>query len=96
MQIKQKVSEEDLQVCIKAYRENKLPDKQILKVFHRFAESIFEHCNKKWNLPEVISKEAAELCLDKLSRYDEIRGKASNFFATIILCYFRQMKKRLL
>src|ERR1019366_7003718 len=91
------MTEEDLQVCINAYRQDKIGDDQILQVFQQLATLVFSSPSYHFNHPntESVLSEAADLCLCKLGRYDATKGKACFYFTTIIGCWLRQSKGHL-
>ena len=94
------VSEQDLQVCINAYRENKIGDSELHKVFSKLAKLVL--ASPSYHLdcpnPENVADEAADLCMIKVEKYVNGKGKAKafNFFTTIILCYMRQTHRHYL
>src|SRR5687767_7861181 len=88
------LSEQDLQVCIGAYRDGRADDHHLKAIFKRLTEAMMQ-TRRFAGLPSEVATDAAELCLDKLPRYDGGRGKAFNFFTTIIACWLTQEKHRL-
>jgi hypothetical protein len=92
------ISENDLQVCISAYRNDKIDNRQMLEVFEKLADLVFNNPSYYFEHDDVNTtiSGAAELCLEKLPKYDGSKGtrtKAFNFFTTIIGCYLRQTKR---
>lgn len=93
--VEQLISEQDLQVCINAHRQDKASDEHLIQVFSKLARFVlalpsyhFDHPN-----PESVVAEAADLCLKKMEKYDSTKCVAVNFFVTIIGCYLRQSKR---
>lgn len=90
----QKVTEQELQDCIAIYRQDKLNDEPLLGIFSRLVRMLMPHRNFRFDCPEDVVSEAAELCVRKVDRYPEkAKAKAFNFFATIIGCYLSQAKR---
>jgi hypothetical protein len=86
------MEEKDLQILIKAYKEDLIGDKEMFPVFFKLAEMVFAtpSYNYPHSDPKPVLKDAAKLCVEKLERYDPSKGKAFNFFVTIIGCSIRQ------
>lgn len=82
------MDEADLQTVILAYRNNKVQDTHLIAVFSKLGEL---HKYDYQDRASVLN-EAARLCLEKQTRYDPQKGKARNFFLTIIGCYLSQAR----
>lgn len=85
------VSEADLQIAIKAYKDGSVGEQIMIEVVRKLAELVRVTDRFKM-LPEVTSFEAAEMCLEKLSKYSPEKCKAFHFLTSIIACYFIQMR----
>ncbi len=87
------ITEHNLQVCIKAYQEDRISDDEILQVFGKLANMVMSYRDWQFENPNDVVAEAADLCLVKLPRYDNSKAKAFNFFTTIIGCYLGQVSR---
>jgi len=78
-----------LEKFIAGYREGKINEEMLRIVFRLLAEELFK--NMKVSKEQFIH-EAVYVCMEKLDKYDPTVGKAFNYFTTIMLCSFRQIK----
>jgi hypothetical protein len=87
------LSESDLQTVIAAYREGKVDDNLLSEVFRKLATAVLTSRNCKLEHVDDFLKEVSDLCFEKMVRYDTNKGKAFNYFTTIIGCYFSQFHR---
>lgn len=89
-----KITNEELQNLVDAYKDGKIGKKLMLKALYNLAERVYDSAAyfKVPNKEEVL-EDTSQLCLDKLAKFDKTRGKAWNFLTTIIMCNLRQMTK---
>lgn len=68
--------------------------------FSELSRKVFDHFNSTapgdFKIPneEEAFEEAVEICFDKMDRFDASKVKAFNFFATAIVCHWRQMYRQ--
>lgn len=93
----EKILESDLRTCMEAFNSGQISEHAILALFAKLAKQVFDSPTHHFDLDDLTKQsliaDAAELCLQKLPKFDGSRGKAFNFFVTIISCHFRQMKR---
>lgn len=92
------IKEEDLQLCISAYKEDKIGDETILQVFRKMIELILTKDKFEYISRDEVMDNASSICLSKLNRYDKEKCKAWNYFTTVIVCflhYTRHEQKRM-
>jgi hypothetical protein len=89
------ITNEELTKVVIAYNDKDLPKPLMRQVFIKLATFTYEHKSYYFECdnPKEVIDGAADLCLEKVQKYDAERGKAFNFFTTIIGCYLRQMKR---
>lgn len=92
------ITKEDIRICVDSYQKGDLSKNNLKKVLVKLADWYFDQKKSAHTFsPEDqdrFTKEAASLCADKLSKFDSSRGVAFNFCATIIGCYWSQVKPK--
>jgi hypothetical protein len=82
----------EFEQAVSDFLDNKISEDKLCEAFYWVAERIVNGLDIKKILTDRDDyiQEAVMICFDKLPRYDREKGKAYNFFSTIILCLFRQ------
>ena len=81
--------ENDLINCMRACRDGVIAKETLGKVLYQLADNILKYADLE--MPEGSQQGAVDVCLEKMERFNYEKGKAFNFFTTIILCYYRQV-----
>ena len=88
------ISNEELTKVVMSYKEGLLPKPLFHECLARIAKQVFESKHYKFECSadecQRIISDAADLCIVKSEKFDPERGKAFNFFTTIIGCWLRQ------
>jgi hypothetical protein len=89
------VTEDEIQQQIELRQRDETNDEQLVELIDELIGWVWSLPNYRFDHdnPESVMIEASELCLQKVARYDASKGKASNFFITIIGCYLRQVRR---
>jgi len=83
--LKKPITNKELTRLIEAYKKEEINEALLKACFVKIAKLF---CNE-----EAFVEEVAQLCLVKANKFDPSRGKAWNFFSTIIACYHKQWKR---
>jgi len=88
------INNRDFEVLIRSYLEE--PDdedvkREITLCFYLLSDTILRAFNFKLIDKEDALQEGVLACLSKVERFDPDRGKAFNWFTTIILNHYRQL-----
>lgn len=80
----------ELETKIREYKKGDFfVEEDLVKIFNSLIDSVIDY--KGWNINRDSFKEdCVDLLLLKTDRYNPDKGKAFNFFTSIILCSLRQ------
>lgn len=87
-------SEFDKAVC--DFLKDKISEDKLCEAFYWLTESIINNLKPQLQFldKDDLIQEGVMVCWDKLPRYDPKKGKAYNFFTTIMLCLVRQSTQK--
>lgn len=88
------IHNQDFETLIKEYKKNPEDEdvkKEVTYCFYLLAENIIRAFRFTLIDREDALQEAVLACLSKMHRFDPDRGKAFNWFTTIILNHYRQL-----
>ncbi len=80
------------QIVINDYKQDKIKEKELVSHFEKLINLFCKEL--KVNLDKELNEDLVDICLQKLERYDSKKGKAFNYFTTIILCHLRQINRK--
>lgn len=85
-------SEDGLVCAIEEYRNKNNKDK-LCNLFTSLVEEIIR--SYSWFDVDDAIQEGVLICFEKVDKFDLAKGKAFNFFTTIIMCRLRQHRRKL-
>lgn len=88
------INNKDFEKLIKKYlrsKKDKEVKEEITLCFYLLSDSIMKWSNFKFIDRDDALQEGVLICLDKINKFNPDRGKAFNWFTTIILNHYRQL-----
>lgn len=87
------ITNKELEGLVIAYQSGKISKALMRECFIKLASHVYDSYSFKFRDRDNLMKETANLCLEKVKKFDISRGKAFNFFVTIIMCFIRQVTR---